>query len=64
MSDRICPIHGKPIATERDLDSYMADPSRASCRRRGDCDCPECAKVCWEDACKEAVEKETMGGGA
>lgn len=52
--------HGKPVATKRDSDLWL---SRPNCVWRGDCSCPECARVCWEGACAatacEPAKKET-----
>lgn len=50
--------HGKPIASARDLHEYILNPDRASCRRRGDCDCPICVAVCWDGRCKREADSE------
>ena len=40
--------HGKPVATQADLDAYA---ERSRCMERGDCDCHICDQLCWESAC-------------
>lgn len=57
MSTYLCK-HGLPVATDEDMRAYMTDPDRESCRRRGDCDCPICSRVCWSGKC--AMEKREL----
>jgi hypothetical protein len=53
-------LHGKRIATTSDLNHYADDPERASCRRRGDCDCdcPVCSVICWDSKCVSTAPAE------